>query len=143
MSPGLRDWRTYHRLAMGYALLGVFEMPENLMLPRAEELSDAHERWSTLARGMACHDLHRAIEHIPVLPQRWDHDPNLYVMATIDVLVAASASGQGDEAYAFAMKEQDVAARAAYLMAVAIGLRQSAQVPTDAPPCWAASLYPQ
>ena len=134
LTVGLRDWKAQRRLAIGYALLGDLEAAEYAMARAAyaEDMFDYY--WRAVAPVVACYDFHKALGLIT------DRSGYRNQEATVEILVAAAASGHGEAAYEFAKEEDRLIRRLSYLGAVAIGLRHAEDAAPDAIPC--ATLNP-
>jgi hypothetical protein len=125
-------WR---RLAQGYALLGETQAARQAMLIDANG-RDLREglAWRDIAPMVACHDLPFALG---LLDQGGgERDPT----AVVDVLVAAAASGDGQNAHIFASGQTDSFKRVLYLLATVIGLRHAKLADDPALPCATVSV---
>ena len=134
VSPGLRDWKSQRRLAIGYALLGEQESAAYALhrLGNAPSFSDYH--WRFVVPAIACHNVHEALGFIT------DKQGYRDLPATVEILISAAVSGQGEAAYRIAKDENHLVRRLTYLMAVLVGLRQAEDVPTSAIPCSTVSI---
>jgi hypothetical protein len=139
---GLRSWRVLRRLAIGYALLGDLEMAEYMMIQTVHDPSMLDNNWRAVAPAVACHDVGLALDLIADRV-RANSEPYRNPEATVEVLIAAAASGHGATAYSFAAAEENLTERLLYLLAVRIGLLRAAEVPPDAIPCSTLNAIPQ
>ena len=131
-----RNPAAHLRLAQGYAMLGD--------TAAARTVLDSYDAGPHLAGGLArpdiaplvaCHDMGQALRLISE-----DANGRPDPMDVVDILVAASASGAGDDAYAVAAAQQHAFTRSLYLLAVSIGLKHGALSAFPDTPCSTVSI---
>ena len=131
LPQGLFDVTNRSLVARAYILLGDVERGR-LMVEDSEQTVN----WLVVAPSLACHDLALALELPPRRYGYGDRNP----VVTAETLLAAAASGQGEDAYAFALAEPKLSLRLLYLMASATGLHLATAGPQADPGCWSLSM---
>jgi hypothetical protein len=124
------------RKARGYAVLGDIETTMAIM----EEVTNHGEQpnhWTSITPFIACYDFELALELLRKSELRFAYGDNTPLMDAelIEVLVAASASGHGEAAYAYVGNNPNLLDRTIGLMAITIGLLQDFHTPDDTVPC--------
>ncbi len=124
------------RLAQGYAMLG-----DTAAARAALESYDAGPHLDgglarpDIAPLIACHDVGLALRLISD-----DANGRPDPMDVVNILVAASASGDGADAYTIATAQQHAFTRSLYLLAVSIGLKHEALSRFPGVPCSTVSI---
>ena len=139
----LRQWlvRQHHlRLAQSCALLGDFTAMREAAGWAGTNSFSYYNFWPKVAPFVACHDLSLAIALLRVDTDMMAAEGNPMAWHLVDALVAAAASGHGEEAYAVARHTENDSDRTLLFMAVLAGLRQASELPSDAPACSALML---
>ena len=138
MAAGLRTNAIRWRLARGLALLGNRSAVQDVLGERHDGLSGWHE----VAPLLACHDLRQTLEMFDAAADQGGRIPYLPLFVRADILVAAAASGQAEDAFAYALaaKDKDTGP---LLLAVLIGLTQASHLPDNAPECATLNVIPR
>ncbi|MEM7123744.1 MAG: hypothetical protein AAF563_20880 [Pseudomonadota bacterium] len=131
-----RNPAAHLRLAQGYAMLGD--------MAAARAALESYDAGPHLEGGLArpdiaplvaCHDMGQALRLISE-----DANGRPDPMDVVNILVAASASGAGDEAYAVAAAQQHAFTRSLYLLAISIGLKHRELSAFRGTPCSTVSI---
>lgn len=124
------------RLAQGYAMLGdTAAAGATLESYDAGPHLDGGLARPDIAPLVGCHDLGQALRLISE-----DANGRPDPMDVVNVLVAASASGAGADAYTLANAQQHAFTRSLYLLAVSIGLKHAALSAFPDTPCSTISI---
>lgn len=124
------------RLAQGYAMLGdIAAARAALESYDAGPHLDGGLARPDIAPLVACHDMDLALRMISE-----DANGRPDPMDVVNILVAASASGAGDEAYAVAVAQPQAFTRSLYMLAVSIGLKHGDLSAFPGIPCSTVSI---
>ena len=129
------------RLAIGFAILGDADAAREVLGEFGAIAFERQRAWYRVAPLLACHGLLDALEAVDQSGATTPGYPGKSAMIT-NVLIAAAASGQADEAYTFA-SGTDSYDRSIWLVAVLIGLIQAEQPADSTTPCPTLNTLPK